>query len=210
MTRSPGWTRWAAAPLMPITPEPRSAGDHVGLQARPVGDVHDRHLLAGEQIGGLHQILVDGDRAHVVQIGLGDRGAVDLRLEHVAREHQLSSKGGVVDEPGGPDPGRDQEPGRARRRRCFELRVAELEIVDVDPRQLAGRAAARTASAVRCARTASQRPRQAKRQTRVPRRTGSDSGSTAPDRPARARSARRRSPPPASRSRTMARIRVSC
>src|SRR5690242_8622288 len=44
------------------------AGDHVGLQAGTVGDVDDADLLALEQVGGRHEVGVDGDRADVVQV----------------------------------------------------------------------------------------------------------------------------------------------
>ena len=63
------------------------AGDRVGLQPGAVGDVDDVHELAGQQVGGVEQVLVDGDRADVVQVGLGDGGPVDLALHHGA-EHQ--------------------------------------------------------------------------------------------------------------------------
>src|SRR5690349_13988864 len=65
------------------------AGDHVGLQPGAVGDVHDRDLLAGQQVGGVQQVLVDGHRADVVQVGLGHRRAVDLGLEH--RSHHAGT-----------------------------------------------------------------------------------------------------------------------
>ena len=65
------------------------AGDDVGLQPRAVGDVDDRDLLARQQVGGLHQVLVDGHRADVVQVGLRHRGPVDLGLQHRA-EHVSS------------------------------------------------------------------------------------------------------------------------
>src|SRR5690606_14160121 len=54
------------------------AGDHVRLQPRPVGDVDDRHLLTGQEVGRLHEVGVHGHRAHVVQVGLGHGGPVDL------------------------------------------------------------------------------------------------------------------------------------
>ena len=74
---------------MPMTPVPRGPGDDVRLEPRAVVDVDDGHLLAGQQIGRLHEVLVDGDGAHVVEIGLGDRGPVNLRLQHGA-EHGVS------------------------------------------------------------------------------------------------------------------------
>ena len=57
-------------------------GDRIGDQPGAVVDVDDGDLLALEQVGGVHQIGVDGHRPDVVQVGLRDRGAVDLRLEH--------------------------------------------------------------------------------------------------------------------------------
>jgi hypothetical protein len=65
------------------------AGDRVGLEAGAVGDVDDVHQLAGQQVGRVEEVLVDGHRADVVQVGLGHGGAVDLALHHGA-EHQLS------------------------------------------------------------------------------------------------------------------------
>ncbi|GAB3795724.1 hypothetical protein GCM10027605_02290 [Micromonospora zhanjiangensis] len=57
-------------------------GDDVRLQALAVVDVHDVDELADEQVRGVHQVLVDGERTHVVQVALGHHSAVDLRLEH--------------------------------------------------------------------------------------------------------------------------------
>ena len=56
--------------------------DHIGLEPRAVGDVGDRHLLALEQIGGVHQVDVDRDRADIMEVGLGHRRPVDFRLHH--------------------------------------------------------------------------------------------------------------------------------
>ncbi len=64
------------------------AGDRVGLDPRAVGDVDDVDELAGQQVGGVEEVLVDGDRADVVQIGLGHGGPVDLALHH-GPQHQL-------------------------------------------------------------------------------------------------------------------------
>src|SRR5690606_28474074 len=60
-------------------------GQHVGDQAVAVVDVHHVDLLAVDQVGRVHQVGVDGDRADVVQIRLRDRGAVDLAVEHGAQ-----------------------------------------------------------------------------------------------------------------------------
>ena len=48
----------------------------------------DEDQLAGQQVGGVEQVLVDGHRADVVEVGLGDRGPVDLGLHHGA-QHQV-------------------------------------------------------------------------------------------------------------------------
>ena len=58
------------------------AGDHIGLEPVAVVDVDDAHLLALHQVRGVEQIGVDGHRADVVQVGLGDGRAMDLRLQH--------------------------------------------------------------------------------------------------------------------------------
>src|SRR5436190_7518887 len=60
------------------------AGDRVGLEAGAVVDVDDGHLLVLEDVGGLEQVGVDGDRPDVVQVAVGHRGPVDLGLEHRA------------------------------------------------------------------------------------------------------------------------------
>ena len=61
----------------------RLAGDDVGLQARARLDVRDLDLLVLQDARGVHELLIDGDRADVVNLGLRDGGAVDLALEHV-------------------------------------------------------------------------------------------------------------------------------
>ena len=68
MMVSPRWTRRAAAPLICMSPDPRSPGDRVGLEARAVVDVEHVDLLVLEDVGGLQQIGVDGDRSDVVQV----------------------------------------------------------------------------------------------------------------------------------------------
>ena len=84
MIVSPRCTRRAAAPLTRIVARSALAGDRVGLKARAVVDVDDVHLLVLEDVGGLQQVGVDRDRADVVQVAVGDRRPVDLRLEHHA------------------------------------------------------------------------------------------------------------------------------
>src|SRR5439155_24661645 len=63
---------------------PALPGDGVCLEAGPVIDVQDVHLLVLEDVGGIQQVRVDRDRAHVVQVAPRDRGAVVLGLEHHA------------------------------------------------------------------------------------------------------------------------------
>ena len=46
----------------------------VGFNASPVHVVHHVHLFAWQQVGSIHKVLVNGDTAHVVQVGLGDGG----------------------------------------------------------------------------------------------------------------------------------------
>ena len=58
------------------------ARNDIGLDSGAVGDVDDRHLLALEQVGGLHQRGIERDRAHIVQISLSHRCAVNLGLHH--------------------------------------------------------------------------------------------------------------------------------
>src|SRR5699024_393498 len=52
----------------------------IGHEAVAVVDVDDVYLFAVDDVGGLHQICVDGDRTDVVQVGLCDGGAVDLAV----------------------------------------------------------------------------------------------------------------------------------
>jgi hypothetical protein len=79
---SPGWIRWAAAPLMQICPDP--AFYDIGGQPVAVGDVDDVHLLTGQQPGGLEQGPVDRHRTDVIEIRLGDSHPVELGVEHGA------------------------------------------------------------------------------------------------------------------------------
>ncbi len=79
---SPGCTRWAAAPLMQASTASRLAGDGVGCQAVAVVYVEDMDLLIGQDVGCLHEIRVEGDAAHVVEVGLGYAQPVDLAFEH--------------------------------------------------------------------------------------------------------------------------------
>ena len=66
-------------------------GDRIGLEALAVVDVDHRHLLVLEDVGRFQQVGIDRDRPDVVQVGVGDRGAVDLRLEHATTHGRATS-----------------------------------------------------------------------------------------------------------------------
>ena len=55
--------------------------DRVRGEPGAVGDVPDVHLFELADAGGVQQQAVDGDGAFVVQLRMGDGGAVDLGLE---------------------------------------------------------------------------------------------------------------------------------
>ena len=90
MIVSPGWTRRAAAPLIFISPQPGAPAIVYVSKARAVVDVEHVDLLVLADVGRLEQVGVDRDRAHVVQVGVGDRRAVDLGLEHGALHEDQS------------------------------------------------------------------------------------------------------------------------
>ena len=95
MIVSPRCTSRAAAPLTRHRAGAALAGDRVGLEARAVVDVEHVNLLVLEDVRRFEQVRVDRDRADVVQVAVGDRRAVDLRLEHYAL-HQASAFLGSV------------------------------------------------------------------------------------------------------------------
>src|SRR5215210_984444 len=64
------------------------ARDRVRGQPGPVVYVEHLDLLVLGDVGGLEQIEVDGHRSDVVQVAIGHRRPVDLRLQHHAL-HQL-------------------------------------------------------------------------------------------------------------------------
>lgn len=55
---------------------------NVGGETVTVIDVEDVDLLVGNDVGFIHDGAVDGDRAFVMEVGLGHRGAVNLAFEH--------------------------------------------------------------------------------------------------------------------------------
>ena len=116
------------------------ARDRVGLEPRAVGDVDDVHELAGQQVGGVEEVLVDGDRADVVQVRLGHGGPVDLALHH-GPQHQgvpPRSEWCVVDQAGGADAGGDEHPrlgaGRHVGGQLAQVGVGDHQVVEVDLR----------------------------------------------------------------------------
>ena len=58
------------------------AADDIGLEAFAVVVVEHLDLLAGNEIGGIHEVLVDGDAAHIVKIGLGDLNTMKFGLQY--------------------------------------------------------------------------------------------------------------------------------
>ena len=56
-------------------------GNGVRRQTGSIGDIQDVHLLVHDDVGRVHQILVDRDAPLVVQIGVSDRGPVNLRFQ---------------------------------------------------------------------------------------------------------------------------------
>src|SRR5262249_27766021 len=58
--------------------------------ARHVPDVD---VLVGQDVGGLEQETIQSQAALVIDVGLGDGGAVQLGLEHRARERHAGTSG---------------------------------------------------------------------------------------------------------------------
>ena len=73
ITVSPTCTLRAAAPLRQMQPF-----YNIGLEALAIVVVDDLHLLAGNEVGGVHEILVDGDAAHILEVGISDGHTVQL------------------------------------------------------------------------------------------------------------------------------------
>src|SRR5581483_11686995 len=64
--------------------------DGIRLEARAVVHVGDEHLLVCDEVGELHELGIDGDRADVLDIGFGHRRVVDLRLQKLADHRSLT------------------------------------------------------------------------------------------------------------------------
>ncbi len=54
------------------------ADDDISLEADAAGVRHDEDLFVGPQTHGIDQILINGDAADVVEVGLGYSGVVDF------------------------------------------------------------------------------------------------------------------------------------
>ena len=62
-------------------------GDGIGRQTLSVIHIHHVYALAGQYIGSLQQFLVDGDGSDIVDIGIGNGGAVDFPAHHSSHPH---------------------------------------------------------------------------------------------------------------------------
>ena len=56
--------------------------DDIGFVPGAVGDVGDEDFLVGDEAGGLHEGAIDAEAAFVVELSLGDGGAVNFRMEY--------------------------------------------------------------------------------------------------------------------------------
>ena len=62
--------------------------NNIGNEALAIVIVHNMYLLTFEHASCIHQILVDGNAAHIVEIGLGDTGTMYLRFQY-SNQHRL-------------------------------------------------------------------------------------------------------------------------
>lgn len=61
------------------------AGDDVGFESSTAGDAGDENFFADPEVNGLHEVGGNGDAAFVIDIGIGDSGAVDFGFELMAK-----------------------------------------------------------------------------------------------------------------------------
>ena len=61
------------------------AGDDVGFESSTAGDAGDEYLFADPEVNGLHEVGGNGDAAFVIDVGIGDSGAVDFGFELMAK-----------------------------------------------------------------------------------------------------------------------------
>ena len=90
--------------------------ERVGLEPAAVGAVPDVNLLVRQDVGGAHQRRVDGDRAFVVEVGLRDGGAVNLRLEEGPTHCAPSVQADVAVPAWFSDQGYEARRGKSKRR----------------------------------------------------------------------------------------------
>lgn len=62
--------------------------NNIGNEALAIVIVYNMYLLAFKHASCIHQILVDGDATHIVEIGLGDTGTMYLRFQY-SNQHRL-------------------------------------------------------------------------------------------------------------------------
>ena len=82
----PGIDEMRGGPIDDDLPGATRPRNDVGFEALTARDGGDEYLFAVPQIGRLHQIKRDGDAAFIVDVGIGDAGAVELGFEEVS-EH---------------------------------------------------------------------------------------------------------------------------
>ncbi len=78
----PGLDQVRPGPVHLHHPAAALPGEGVGDQPGAGGHVPDVDLLVRQDVGRVQQVGVDGQAPLVVEFGRGDRGPVDLRLEH--------------------------------------------------------------------------------------------------------------------------------
>lgn len=58
-------------------------GDDIGFKPGSVVIIDDLHPFSFQDPGGIHELFVDGDAPHVVEVGLRHRSPMDLGFEHL-------------------------------------------------------------------------------------------------------------------------------
>ena len=55
--------------------------DDVRVETFAIHVVDNMDALACEEVGGIHEVLVNGDTAHIMEVGLRDGGTVNLTFQ---------------------------------------------------------------------------------------------------------------------------------
>ena len=63
--------------------------DDIRVEAFAVHIVDNIYAFACNESGGIHQCFIDGDTAHVIQVRLGDRGAMNLGFQYFYRHRDF-------------------------------------------------------------------------------------------------------------------------